>query len=115
MDARVALFETAFVALALFRGRQIGEVASDDPGKGFRVCQGDLHSCTMGVSHQRVGEFGRCRFGTSFPPRSASILFFFGSPRTNKSSTGRRRESRNSCVEIVWIDPNVVVAQTTRE
>ena len=52
---------------------------------------------------------------SSFPMRSASILFFFGSPRTNKSQTGRRRECRNSSVEFVRTDPNDVVAQTTRE
>ena len=110
--------------------RKTDGVASDDPGKG---------SCSASVKEiptrarwlcptRELGEFGRCRFGrhisanrshvavmSSFPSRSASILFFFGSPRTNKSQTGRRRESRNASVEIVRIDPNDVVAQTTRE
>ena len=40
---------------------------------------------------------------------------FSMAPRTNQSWTGKRRESRNSSVEIVWTDPNAVVAPTTME
>ena len=103
--------------------RKTDGVASDDPGKGS--CSASVKEISIRARWRRstreLGEFGRCRFGrhisakgshaavmSSFPPRSASILFFFGSPRTNKSQTGRRRESRNSSVEIVRIDPNDV-------
>ena len=80
--------------------RKTDGVASDDPGKGS--CSASVKEISIcarwGCPTRELGEFGRCRFGrhisakgshvavmSSFPPRSASILFFFGSPRTNKS------------------------------
>ena len=125
---RVALLETAFVALALFTGRLMGMPSMTQervpvprasrrslfvhdggvPSESWESLDGvDLADTCL----QRVPMLQSC---PHFPPRSVAILFFHGSPRTNQSQTGRRRESRNSSVEIVWTDPTDVVAQTTR-
>ena len=126
-DARVALLETAFVALALFRGRQMG-LPPMTPERVLvpRPSRRSLFVHDGGVPPESWESLDGVDLAdtflqrvpmllSSFPSRSALILFFFGSPRTNKSQTGRRRESRNSSVETVRTDPNDVVAQTTRE